>query len=49
MTLETNDGNGPLSQVPAYTTERNAQILIPAMLKLIQEQNERIKKLEGEA
>lgn len=27
----------------------NAQILIPAMLKLIQEQNERIKKLEGEA
>lgn len=27
----------------------NAQILIPAMLKLIQEQNERIKKMEGEA
>ena len=27
----------------------NTQILIPAMLKLIQEQNERIKKLEGEA
>lgn len=31
MTLETNDGNGPLSQVPAYTTERNAQIMIALM------------------
>ncbi len=27
----------------------NVQILLPAMLRLIQEQNERIKKLEGEA
>lgn len=27
----------------------NAQILIPAMLRLIQEQNERLRKLEGEA
>lgn len=31
MTLETHDGNGPLSRVPAYTTERNAQILIALM------------------